>query len=376
MTELTPDQMSDTETAMRSYLQRIATGPELSKDISLEETRHGMGLILEGKADPVQAGIFLIALRMKRESDDETRGMLEAIRDVTLRVEAPIDEVLDMADPYDGYNRTLPAAPFLPPVLAACGVPTFSHGVQSLGPKFGATHHQVLKAAGVAVDQTTDDVAARLADAAIGWGYVDQSRFCPKLFGLTDLRRLMVKRPAITTTEVLAGPIIGRKATHLVTGFVHKPYPRIYALLARHAGYDSALLVRGTEGGIIPSLRQSGKIWHYHDKGDEQEVDFKPQDLGINQELRAVPLPEHLPGYRKKTDGIAASVDAGAIAEEAARAGIQALEGTPGASADSLVYGAALCLWHLRRQPSLADAAAAVREVLASGKALKHFRES
>jgi len=376
MTEPTSDQMSDTETAMRSYLQRIATGPELSKDISLEESRHGMGLILDGKADPVQAGIFLIALRMKRESDDETRGMLEAIRDATLRVEAPIDEVLDMADPYDGYNRTLPAAPFLPAVLAACGVPTFCHGVRTLGPKFGATHHQVLKAAGIAVDQTANDVAARLADPAIGWGYVDQSRFCPKLFGLTDLRRLMVKRPAITTTEVLAGPIVGRKATHLVTGFVHKPYPRIYALLARHAGYDSALLVRGTEGGIIPSLRQSGKVWNYHDKGDEREVDFKPQDLGINQELRAVPLPEHLPGYRKKTDGVASSVDAGAIAEEAARAGIQALEGTPGASADSLVYGAALCLWHLQRQPSLADAAAAVRDVLASGKALKHFRES
>jgi anthranilate phosphoribosyltransferase len=376
MTEPTPDQMSDTETAMRSYLQRIATGPELSKDISLEESRHGMGLILDGKADPVQAGIFLIALRMKRESDDETRGMLEAIRDATLRVEAPIDEVLDMADPYDGYNRTLPAAPFLPAVLAACGVPTFCHGVRTLGPKFGATHHLVLKAAGIAVDQTPNDVAARLADPAIGWGYVDQSRFCPKLFGLTDLRRLMVKRPAITTTEVLAGPIVGRKATHLVTGFVHKPYPRIYALLARHAGYDSALLVRGTEGGIIPSLRQSGKVWNYHDKGDEREVDFKPQDLGINQELRAVPLPEHLPGYRKKTDGVASSVDAGAIAEEAARAGIQALEGTPGASADSLVYGAALCLWHLQRQPSLADAATAVRDVLASGKALKHFRES
>ena len=80
MTELTPEQLSDTETAMRSYLQRIATGPELSKDISLEETRHGMRLILDAKADPVQAGIFLIALRMKRESDDETRGMLEAIR--------------------------------------------------------------------------------------------------------------------------------------------------------------------------------------------------------------------------------------------------------------------------------------------------------
>ena len=374
MSDLTPEQMSDAETAMRSYLQRIATGPELSKDISLAETRHGMRLILDGKADPVQAGIFLIALRMKRESDDETRGMLEAIREATLRVKAGVDDVLDMADPYDGYNRSLPASPFLPAVLAACGVPAFSHGVRSMGPKFGATHHQVLHAAGVAVDGTPEQVAARLEDPAIGWGYVDQSRFCPKLYGLTALRRLMVKRPAITTTEVLAGPIKGRKATHLVTGFVHKPYPRIYALLARHAGYDSALLVRGTEGGIIPSLRQTGKIWHYHEKGEEQEVDLKPESLGIDQALRAVPLPEHLPGYRKKTDGVASSVDAEAIASEAARAGIEALEGKAGATFDSLVYGAGLCLWHLQRHASVGEAAKAVREVLASGKALSHFK--
>lgn len=375
MTDVTPEQMSDAETAMRSYLQRIATGPELSKDISLEETRHGMGLILDGKADPVQAGIFLIALRMKRESDDETRGMLEAIREATVRVGADVDDVLDMADPYDGYNRTLPASPFLPAVLAACGVPAFSHGVRSVGPKFGATHHQVLHAAGVAVDDSPQHVAARLEDPAIGWGYVDQSRFCPKLYALTELRRLMVKRPAITTTEVLAGPIKG-KSTHLVTGFVHKPYPRIYALLARHAGYDSALLVRGTEGGIIPSLRQTGKIWHYHQQGDVQEVDFKPEALGINQALRAVPLPEHLPGYRKKTDGGASRVDASAIAAEAARVGIDALEGKPGATCDSLVYGATLCLWHLNRHRSLSEAANAVREVLQSGKALKHFNEA
>ena len=332
MTDVTPAQMSGAEVAMRSYLQRIATGPELSKDISLEEARHGMQLILDRKADPVQAGIFLIALRMKRESDDETRGILEAIRDTALRVEAAVDEVVDMADPYDGFNRTLPASPFLPAVLAACGVHAFSHGVRSVGPKFGATHHQVLHAAGIAVDETPERVAARLEDPAIGWGYIDQSRFCPKLYHLTELRRLMVKRPVITTTEVLAGPIKGRKATHLVTGFVHKPYPRIYALLARHVGYASTLLVRGTEGGIIPSLRQTGKIWHYHDKGEEKEVDIKPESLGINQELRAVPLPEHLPGYRKKTDGVASSIDATAIAAEAARAGIEALEGKPGAT--------------------------------------------
>ncbi len=374
MTDMTPETTGDARAAMRSYLQRIATGPELSKDISLEEARHGMQLILDGEADPVQAGIFLIALRMKRESDDETRGILEAIRAATIRVEADVDDVLELADPYDGYNRTLPASPFLPAVLAACGVPTVSQGVCSMGPKFGATHHQVLNAAGVTVDERPERVAARLENSSIGWGYVDQSRFCPKLHALTELRRLIVKRPAITTTEVLAGPVKGRKTSHLVTGFVHKPYPRIYAMLARHAGYDSALLVRGTEGGVIPSLRQTGKIWRVRANAEEEEVDIKPEALGIAQALRAVPLPEHLPGYRKKTDGVAIGVDAEAVAQEAARAGIEALEGRTGATFDSLVYGAALCVWHLGRCASLSQAAERVREALTSGKALAHFR--
>ena len=143
--------------AMDSILQRIATGPELSKDISREEAREGMRLVLEGAVDPVQAGVFLIALRMKRETDEENRGLLEAIREATGRATAPVDEVLDLGDPYDGYNRTLPAAPFLPPVLAACGVPTVSHGVQSMGPKYGVTHRQVLAAAGLPVDLSPRD---------------------------------------------------------------------------------------------------------------------------------------------------------------------------------------------------------------------------
>ena len=65
--------------AMRSYIQRVATGPEMSKDLSLEEAQHGMRLILDGEVDPVQAAIFLIALRMKRETRDENRGVLQAL---------------------------------------------------------------------------------------------------------------------------------------------------------------------------------------------------------------------------------------------------------------------------------------------------------
>ena len=116
--------------SMRSIIQRVATGPELSQDLSLAEARFGMSAILGREVDEVQAAIFLIALRMKRETDEENKGILEAVRERTDRAVASAPEVVDLADPYDGYNRTLTPTPFLPAVLAAAGAPTFSHGVR------------------------------------------------------------------------------------------------------------------------------------------------------------------------------------------------------------------------------------------------------
>lgn len=339
---------------MDSILQRIATGPELSKDISREEARAGMRLVLEGEVDPVQAGVFLIALRMKRETDEENLGLLEAIREATHRVTAPLDEVVDLGDPYDGYKRTLPAAPFLPPLLAACGVAAVSHGVERMGPKYGVTHRQVLRAAGLPVDLAPEEAAARLSDPAIGWAYVDQKVFCPKLYALAGLRSLIVKRPAITTAEVLAGPVRGRLKTHLVTGYVHKAYPRVYAMLARHAGFDSALLVRGVEGGVIPGLRQSAKVFHYHDRGEEHAVEFPLADLGIGS---SEPV-----------------LDNDVEAATAAQAGRAALAGAPSPARDGLLVGAALVLWHLKRHESLESAVRAVRAVLDSGAAAQRLR--
>jgi anthranilate phosphoribosyltransferase len=361
---------------MRSIIKRIATGPELSKDISRDEARAGMSLVLEGKVDPVQAGVFLIALRMKRETDDENRGLLDAIREVTRTATASVDEVVDIADPYDGYNRTLPAAPFLPAVLAACGVPAVSHGVGRMGPKYGVTHRQVLRAAGVAVDLSVADAAARLGNSALGWAYVDQEEFCPKLHMLTELRTLIVKRPAVTTVEVLVGPIRGRCKTHLITGFVHKSYPRIYALLARTAGFDSALIVRGIEGGVVPSLRQTGKLFYYHDQSDDQSRDIIPADFGIEQSVRAAPVPEGRIASGEDVDDVAAVFDATAAAQAAAEAGMETLAGKVGPTRDALVCAGAVCLWHLKRYDTLKEAADAVRAMLDDGSALSRFKRS
>ena len=368
--------MSNTPSArqtMHSIIQRIATGPELSKDISLEEASLGMQAILNGDVDEVQAAIFFIALRMKRETDAENIGVLDALLKSSTTAVAEVDEVVSLADPYDGFNRNLLVAPFVPLVLAELDLPTVSHGLDSVGPKFGVTHRHVLQAAGIDVDLSVQQAAERLADPAVGWSYVDQRQFCPSLHNLVPLRQKVIKRQVLTTVEVLLKPVSGRSKTHFVTGYVHKPYPAKYAALARHAGFDSALLVRGTEGGVIPSLRQQGKVFRYQDFGQEVPTDINPADLGIEQNARAVPLPDSV-NKNPTGDEVACISDTAAAAAAAAAAGLAALKGERGAAYDSLVYAGALILWHTGKAADLESAAQRIRRVLDSGQAVTRLR--
>jgi len=358
--------------AMRSAIQKVATGPEYSKDLSYEESLAAMEYVLQDDSDPVQAAVFFIALRMKRETMDEFKGILQALKNRTDIVEAPVDELVDIADPYDGYTRGLPISAFLPATLAAAGVPAFIQGLNEVGPKYGVTPYKIFKSLGKSVEMSPSDAAAQLGKANVGWAYLDQSQFCKPLHDMLPLRSRIIKRQALTTLEVLHRPIVARKQTHLLTGYVHKAYPPIYTEVARFSGFDSAMIVRGVEGGIIPSLQQAGKLFYYHDKGEEQQRDLDPISLGINQETRAVPLPKDLP-QTKQADNIANPFNADDAAERAAQAGMAALNGEKGAAYDSLVYAGAITLSHLGRADSLETGAEQIRKVLDSGLALAHF---
>jgi anthranilate phosphoribosyltransferase len=374
MSAATVPPLSNAQLALRSCIQKVATGPEYSKDLSFEEAHTAMAQILSETADPVQIAIFFIALRMKRETDDENKGVLQAILDTANIVKAPVDEVLDIADPYDGHARGLPMAAFIAPVLASLGVPSVCHGLESVGPKYGVTHRKILRAAGKQVDLTVAQAAQRLGQADVGWSYIDQAAFAPRLHHLIPLRTRIVKRQVLTTVEVLVGPIRGQKKTHILTGYVHKAYPPIYAELARFAGFDSAMIVRGVEGGVIPSLQQPAKLFYFHDRGQEQQQELDPKTLGIEQSTRAVPLPKGLPDAATQGDDIATEFDADVAAAQAADIGLAALHGKAGPARDSLVYSAAICLHHLGKADDLRTAADRVRNVLDSGKALAHFQ--
>ncbi len=342
--------------AVIEAIKKVATGPELSKNLTLDESRQAMLEILSGNVDPVRIAVLLIALRMKRETDEENLGLLQAIQQMSGQQTVELDHLLLLADPFNGFSRHCPLAAFLPAVLAACGLPAVTQGVYQMAPKFGITHAQVLEAAGVDVRLTVDSAVQRLQDPRIGWAYLDQALVTPGLFALQDVRRLMIKRPSLATLEKLVMPIKARQ-THLQIGFVHKAYPAVLAYLSQQAGFDSALIIRGLEGGVIPTLREVSDNFECID-GVLTPCALDPLSFGIEQATRgAMPLQQSL------------------TAAESAQRGLAALAGEKGVAYDVLVYGAAMALWHCKLVGSQQLAANRVREVLDSGKALAVFEQ-
>ena len=52
-----------TQSLIHSIILRIATGPELSKNIELEEAEQAMTAILNGEVDDVQSAIFFFQFK-------------------------------------------------------------------------------------------------------------------------------------------------------------------------------------------------------------------------------------------------------------------------------------------------------------------------
>ena len=358
---------------MRRYLQLIATGPEMSKPLNEAQAEDAMDLILNGRISPVRTALFLIALRMKRETDAENIGVLNALMRNLKTCVTRSPKILAIADPFNGYTRSLPATPFLPAVYAACGLPTYIHGLDHVGPKYGITVRKVLDAAGVNVELNPVEAAQQLDHAQSGWSYLDQGKYIPALNKLVELRDEMVKRSCISTLEVVLQPLRGSRATYLVTGFVHKVYPPVYAMLARHAGFDSSAIIRGVEGGCIPSLSQVSRYFGCWGDGELALNKLSPGEFGIEQKQRAIPVPESFQSDIEQTSFNNTQVLKGVV-QHTVDLGLEALGNTPGKMRDSLIYGAAIGLRQFRMVSDSHEAAVKASKAIASGEALARFK--
>lgn len=350
-------QETNVDQLVRAAIQDIAVGPDRGRDISRAHAEKIMSCILNRDVDEVQIGIFLIALRMKRESFDEFLGLYRALENACESVVADVDVVISLADPFDGYLRNATMTPFIPAVLAANGLHAVMHGVKTVGPKHGVTAHKVYELAGINTSESVTQAATTLE--CHGFCYIDQSRYAPSLYALQDLRHRIVKRSALTTLERLLMPIKGRSATNLVLGYVHKAYPDIYARLAFEGGFNHVVLLKGVEGGLAPALNKPLRRYVFDD-GLPADVDSLKQVL-------------ETPYFNLAPSAALPMADDQDMVEQCLEQGVAALEGRNGIARDSLSLSCAQIFTAYDANLNFNQAVEKVRACLDNGSALACF---
>jgi anthranilate phosphoribosyltransferase len=345
---------------MHEFLRGVAVGPAGSRDLNEEQAFEAMQLCLNRKASDVQIAVFLIAERMKRETFEENLGFLRALISESTVVTAQCPRVVNLADPYDGFNRTAHFAPVVAAVLGACGLPAICHGALNIPPKYGTTARDLLTAAGIDLDigRGAASVEAAAEKAALnGASYVDLEDFCPALTALTQIRKEIAKRPALSTLEKLVTPIRAERETHVVSGWVHAGYEILIVRLLKDIGISSALMIKGREGHIDVHTHRPTSTHGYSVNNAPESMEISPEELGLTPAA----------ADNQFTEAI--------TADSMAQIAVQVLEGSSCAHANTVCATAATILHHTGIAPSLSEGTAIARRALSSRAAKTIFYE-
>ncbi len=263
---------------MEEFLKAVGVGVHGSKDLSFEQAKQAMKLIIEGDSEDIETGAFWMAMRYKGETVEELTGFLQALREETRVVDTSTFDPVDLSVPYDGKNRTphiLPAAIF---IATACGAKLVGHGSENVPAKFGSSYYEVLIELGCCYLKDREDVINALESS--GFAYLPQWCFNRKLFALLPKRRNFHLRTYLNVIEKLINPF---NAKRIVAGIFHKPYFKKLKELLSFIGFERYYVIKGVEGGIEPNpFRETYVI----DK-DGREMKLKPVQ---NWEIKESPI--------------------------------------------------------------------------------------
>src|SRR5260370_28825202 len=148
--------------SFKPLIGKVAAGAYLSRT----EATAAFDAMLSGEVTPAQMGGFLMGLRVRGESIDETSGAVSAMRAKMLRVIAPpeaVDVVGTGGDGSGSYNISTLAAI----IVAACGVPVAKHGNRAASSKSGAA--DALGVLGVKIGIEPKAIERCIREAGIGF---------------------------------------------------------------------------------------------------------------------------------------------------------------------------------------------------------------
>lgn len=310
------------------------------RDLTGEEMRSVMRIIMAGEATPSQIGAFLMGMRIKGETVGEIAAAVSILREQMVPVVAPehaIDIVGTGGDGVGSLNISTATAI----LVAAAGVPVAKHGNRALSSKSGSS--QALEALGVKLDLTPAEISRTIEKAGIGFMFAPSHH--PAMRHVGPARSEMGVRTLFNLLGPQSNPAGVRR---YLLGVYSQQWvePVAAALLANRA--IKAWVVHSSEG--LDELSTSGTNFVAQIKdGDLRSFELHPEQVGLK-----LTDPKDLLG--------------GEPAENAA-AIVALFDGAPGAYRDTVLLNAGAALLVADKVATIEDGIALAAATIDQGKA-------
>lgn len=314
----------------------IFAGRSLGRD----QAAWAMQQIMSGETTPARVAAFLAGLRVKGESVDEMVGLVQTMREFSLKVhlDYPVVDTCGTGGDRSGSINVSTMAAF---VVAGVGAKVAKHGNRAASSQCGSA--DVLEALGVKVDLDADGVKRCIDEAGIGFCFAPV--FHPAMRHVGPIR----KELGVPTVFNFLGPMTNPAgATRQALGVSDAEMAPKMVQVLRELGSEKVLAFRGRDG--LDELTTTGPsdVWKLsHGEITKSLVD--PLELGIPR--------------------APSSALAGGTAQENARVVRQVLSGGAGPDRDVVVLNAAAGVVAAGVAEDLPEALPVAAEALDSGRA-------
>jgi anthranilate phosphoribosyltransferase len=252
-------------------LARLLDGHDLSRD----EARGTMAVIMAGEATDAQIAGFLVALRAKGETADEIAGCAEAMREHVVHVSPKRSDLVDVVgtggDGANTFNLSTAAAL----VTAAAGAAVAKHGNRAASSQTGAA--DVLEALGFELELPPERIERSIDE--LGFGFLFAQAHHPAMRHAAPVRRELATRTVFNVLGPLTNPA-GARA--LVLGVYSPELARTLADTLVQLETTRAYVVHGA-GGIDELSPCGPNLVCEVDGGRVREYELDPLELGIER---------------------------------------------------------------------------------------------
>ena len=257
---------------MKEALNRIASNLDLSR----EEMKDVMRLVMQGEATDAQIGAFLMGLRLKSETIDEITGATEVMRELATGVTVKADNMVDIVGTGgDGANlfNVSSASAF---VVAAAGGAVAKHGNRGVSSKSGSA--DLIEKAGVNLDMTPEQVARCVEQIGVGF------MFAPAHHSAMKHAIGPRKELGCRTIFNILGPMTNPAGVkRQLVGVFTRELCRPMAEVLHRLGAEHIMVVHSKDGLDEISLASPTHVAELKN-GEITEYDITPEDLGIKSQ--------------------------------------------------------------------------------------------